>query len=288
MRLSHQKEASAGALTTTDGETVTALDSGEWNPVWPSATRAKVGSVLTSLLIEAAKIPTPSVNPETGNKITEMIPAFFHTYQYVRGKRVGIIKFSPNLTEMLSKEPVRDTLHPRLLPMLVPPRPWLTWNSGGYLSTKSICMRIKDSPEQVLYLKRASEEGYLDRVLTGLDVLGATRWKVNRPVFDVILQAWNSGEAIADIPPVTEGDLPLPEKPENYATDPKAKLDWIKKVKLIQNTQRNHHSLRCDVNYKVETARAVCITISYLLSSLVFFDELLIYHHTFLSLSLIL
>ncbi|KAI8578852.1 hypothetical protein K450DRAFT_244823 [Umbelopsis ramanniana AG] len=263
MRLSHQNESSASALTTTDGETVTALDSGEWNPVWPSATRAKVGSVLTSLLIEAATIPTPSINPETGNKITEMIPAFFHTYQYVRGKRVGIIKFSPNLTEMLSKEPVRDTLHPRLLPMLVPPRPWLTWNSGGYLSTKSICMRIKDSPEQVLYLKRASEESYLDRVLTGLDVLGATRWKVNRPVFDVILQAWNSGDAIADIPPVTEGNLPLPEKPENYATDPKAKLDWIKKVKEIQNTERNHHSLRCDVNYKVETARAFLDTPMY-------------------------
>ncbi|CAM0139593.1 unnamed protein product [Umbelopsis sp. WA50703] len=263
MRLGQQREASVGALNSTDGETVTTLDNGEWNPVWPSATRAKVGSILTSLLIEAAKIPTPSHDPETGKKITEMIPAFFHTYQYVRGKRVGIIKFSPNLTEMLSKEPVRDTLHPRLLPMLVPPRPWLTWNSGGYLSTKSICMRIKDSPEQVVYLKRASEEDCLDRVLTGLDVLGATRWRVNRPVFDVILQAWNSGEAIADIPPVTEGNLPLPEKPENYATDPKAKLNWIKLVKDIQNRERNYHSLRCDVNYKVETARAFLDTPMY-------------------------
>jgi DNA-directed RNA polymerase len=41
----------------------------EWNPVWPSTIRAKVGSVLTSLLLEAARIPTPSKDPETGLKM---------------------------------------------------------------------------------------------------------------------------------------------------------------------------------------------------------------------------
>lgn len=41
----------------------------DWNPVWPSTIRAKVGSVLTSLLLEAAKIPVPSKDPETGKKM---------------------------------------------------------------------------------------------------------------------------------------------------------------------------------------------------------------------------
>jgi DNA-directed RNA polymerase len=41
----------------------------DWNPVWPSTIRAKVGSVLTSLLLEAAKIPVPSKDPETGLKM---------------------------------------------------------------------------------------------------------------------------------------------------------------------------------------------------------------------------
>lgn len=41
----------------------------DWNPVWPSTIRAKVGSVLTSLLLEAAKIPVPSKDPETGMKM---------------------------------------------------------------------------------------------------------------------------------------------------------------------------------------------------------------------------
>jgi DNA-directed RNA polymerase len=190
---------------------------------------------------------------------TENIPAFFHTYQYVHGKRVGIIKFSEQLTHMLSREPIRDTLHPRLLPMLVHPKPWLSYNSGGYLSTKSVCMRIKDSAEQLVYLNKASENDHLANVLAGLDVLGSTCWRVNKNVFNVILEVWNKGEALADIPPVVNEHAPLPPKPENYDTDPKAKFNWVSEVKQVQTNERNNHSLRCDVNYKVETARAVSI-----------------------------
>ncbi|KAI8646898.1 hypothetical protein BD408DRAFT_439699 [Parasitella parasitica] len=227
-----------------------------WNPVWPSTIRAKVGSVLTGLLLEAAKIPVPSKDPETGLKIIENIPAFFHTYQYVLGKRVGIIKFSEQLTQMLAREPIRDTLHPRLMPMLVHPNPWLSYNSGGYLSTKSMCMRVKDSAEQLVYLSKASENDHLAKVFSGLDVLGSTCWRINKNVFNVILEVWNKGEALADIPPIVEEHDPLPPKPENYDTDPKAKFNWVSIVKQIQTNERNNHSLRCDVNYKVETARA--------------------------------
>ncbi|OZJ04070.1 hypothetical protein BZG36_03402 [Bifiguratus adelaidae] len=244
MQLAKQGQAGTGGMV------------GEWTPIWPSSVRAKVGSVLTSLLIEAAKIPVPSHDPATGKKIIENIPAFFHTYQYLRGKRIGIIKFSPHLTELISREPLRDTLHPRLLPMIVHPRPWLTWNSGGYMATKSTCMRIKDSPEQVAYLKQASDRDQLGAVLTGLDVLGSTRWSVNKNVFNVVLDAWNSGKPLADIPAeVKLGQTVIP-KPPNYDTDPKAKGQWIAQMKAQQNKERNEHSLRCDVNYKVETARA--------------------------------
>jgi DNA-directed RNA polymerase len=237
---SNDQPSSSTTLSTTQPSDLT---TDPWNPVWPNSIRAKVGSVLTSLLIDSAKIPVPSYNPDTGEKITEHIPAFFHTYQYVRGKRVGIIKFSDQLTKLVSKEPLRDTLHPRLMPMIVHPRSWLRYNDGGYLSAKSMCMRIKDSPEQLMYLYKASENSKIDNVLKGLDVLGSTKWRVNKQVFDVVLEAWNSGEAIADIPPSITEPMVLPEKPADYATDPKAKF--------------NYHSLRCDVNYKVETARAV-------------------------------
>ncbi|KAI9322383.1 hypothetical protein BX666DRAFT_1894345 [Dichotomocladium elegans] len=251
-----QQNTGSPLIEASEGDTGSIGEAGEWTPVWPSSIRAKLGSVLTSIFLDAAKIPVPSFNPETGEKITETIPAFFHTYQYVKGKRVGIIKFSEPLTKLLSREPVRDTLHPRLLPMIVHPRPWLSYNSGGYLTAKSSCMRIKESPEQLIYLHKASEDDRLNAVLAGLDVLGSTQWRVNKNVFNVVLEAWNTGEEIADIPSAIKDHLPLPPKPENYDTDPKAKFQWVNSVKQIQTAEKNMHSLRCDVNYKVETARA--------------------------------
>ena len=61
-------------------------------------------------------------------------------------------------------------------------------------------MRYKESAEQGSYLRAASEAGNLDQVFAGLDVLSSTPWQVNRNVFDVVLQSWNKGEAIADLP----------------------------------------------------------------------------------------
>lgn len=65
-------------------------------------------------------------------------PAFYHSYIQYKGKRIGIIKLNPQLIQYLSKEPVGDSMHPRMLPMLVHPRPWLTYNSGGYLTSPSM------------------------------------------------------------------------------------------------------------------------------------------------------
>ena len=54
--------------SSSEGDTGTSSQS-EWTPVWPSTIRAKVGSVLASIFIDAAKIPVPSFNPETGEKM---------------------------------------------------------------------------------------------------------------------------------------------------------------------------------------------------------------------------
>jgi DNA-directed RNA polymerase len=65
-------------------------------------------------------------------------PAFYHSYIQHKGKRIGVIKLNPQLIQYLSKESVGDSVHPRMLPMLVHPRPWLTYNSGGYLTSPSM------------------------------------------------------------------------------------------------------------------------------------------------------
>ncbi|CAB5354995.1 unnamed protein product [Rhizophagus irregularis] len=226
-----------------------------WNPEWPIAVRAKVGSILASMLLECATIPTTTINEEKNEKISMEAPAFYHSYIQHKGKRTGIIKFNPQLIQYLSKEPVRDSIHPQMLPMLVHPRPWLTYNSGGYLTSPTYAMRSRDCPEQLAYLQKASEEGHLDRVFAGLDVLGSTCWTINKKIYKVVLEAWNKGEALGNIPPA-EIDLKMPDKPENFETEMSVKVKWFKDCKDIARKICNNHSERCTANYKVDIAGA--------------------------------
>lgn len=62
-------------------------------------------------------------------------------------------------------------------------------------------MRIKDSVEQLSYLKHASAAGHVDLVYECLDALGKTPWRINEKIFNVVLQVWNRGDSTAGIPP---------------------------------------------------------------------------------------
>jgi DNA-directed RNA polymerase len=172
-------------------------------------------------------------------------------------KRVGIIKFHPSLLERLSTEPV--FIHPRLLPMLVKPRPWVTRNTGGYLNYNSDVVRVSQNPEHLAYVKAADERGHLSLVYESLDVLGSTAWTINEQVYDVMRQLWNSGEAIADLPPA---ELPTPPPhPENWdGMSIEEKRAFLQKKKKMEADRRNAFSQRCDTNYKIEIARAVSIS----------------------------
>ncbi len=54
-------------------------------------------------------------------------------------------------------------------------------------------MRYKESLEQQVYTREAATAGHLELVFASLDVLGSTPWKINRFVFDTMLEVWNSG-----------------------------------------------------------------------------------------------
>jgi DNA-directed RNA polymerase, mitochondrial len=117
-------------------------------------------------------------------------------------------------------------------------------------------MRFKDSQEQLSYLRHASDLGNVELVYAGLDVLGSTPWKINRKVFDVVLTVWNSGERLSKLPPAVY-DADPPEKPVEADVDMKVKSVWLQRQKAYMQAKANNHSDRCNVNYKIEIARAV-------------------------------
>lgn len=221
-------------------------------PKWTQIVRVRVGSYLVQHLMDVATVHR-SARDRDGELWEEEQPAFFSAYQYISGKKLGVIRLNEVVGRRLDKESVRETLHPRHLPMLVPPKPWLTHDSGGYFSVKTSAMRYKDSIEQSSYLRAASENNGLEVVLAGLDVLGNTAWNVNREVFDVVLQVWNSGEELADLPPAETND-PEPERPP--PDDIKAKGIYLQRMRQWNANRASNHSQRCDINYKLEIARS--------------------------------
>jgi DNA-directed RNA polymerase len=78
---------------------------------------------------------------------------------------------------------------------------------------------------------------------------------VNSDVFNIVIEVWNSGKEIADVPPLVLNEEE-PSKPENYDTDIKARSSYLQKMKLHNLRRLANHSQRCDVNYRLEIARA--------------------------------
>ncbi|KAG6812715.1 hypothetical protein H0H92_001076 [Tricholoma furcatifolium] len=241
-----QQRRIAAAKVMEDGEA--------WTADWTQLVRSKVGGILVECLMDVAEVTRTGVD-KNGTRISEVQPAFYHTYEYLRGQKLGVIRLNPVVSARLATDQIATAVHPRYLPMLVKPKPWVGYKNGGYLNSQNSAMRFKDSSEQQTYLKQAAERGNMELVFAGLDVLGSTAWQVNRKIFDVVLEVWNAGFRVGKLPPA-EYDVPEPEMPPEVLTDIRAKSVYQQRLKAWTHAKANNHSDRCSVNYKIEIARA--------------------------------
>ncbi|KAK1965469.1 DNA-dependent RNA polymerase [Colletotrichum sublineola] len=221
---------------------------------WPLAVKAKVGAALLSALIETAKIKVVKEHPETKTLLSQFQPAFSHVTQLKRGKRMGMLLLNKELVNMMKREPQGDYLA-KHLPMVVEPAPWQAFDKGGFLESRPSLVRVKQGDkDQKLYSEAAIARGDMDQVFKGLDVLGKTAWRVNTPVLNVMLEAWNTGEALANLPALNP-DIPIPPEPESQ-DDPMTHRAWVRAVKAAENERGGLHSVRCFMNFQLEIARA--------------------------------
>ncbi|QGI84071.1 hypothetical protein CEK25_010800 [Fusarium fujikuroi] len=220
---------------------------------WSMQVRARIGSILLKSLIETAKINVVKEHPISKERISQLQPAFSHMHAPKKGKKVGMLTINPELVDRLKREPLGDFLA-KHLPMISEPRPWTRVNEGGFLVSRASLIRVKSGDvEQKLYANAAIKRGDMGQVFKGLDVLGKTPWRVNNQVLDVMVEAWNSGDAIANMPELTP-NLEMPPEPTN--SDPLLHRAWIRKVKQVENERGALHSQRCYMNLQLEIARA--------------------------------
>ena len=221
---------------------------------WTVEIKARVGAALLGHLFEVAKVKVSAKASDTNEEIVDEQPAFLHAFVLSQRKKLGVVRFHNALMEKLGKEPL-GALLAKNLPMLAEPKPWTGFQSGGFFEQTHPIVRLKENDYQLKrYVQAAAQNGDLEQVFTGLNILGKTAWTINRPVFEVLLQAWNDGGTLAKIPPHD----PIVEYPPEPASSDTAKerVQWIKEIRRLENHKTGLKTQRCFQNFQVEIARA--------------------------------
>lgn len=113
-------------------------------------------------------------------------------------KTVGVVHLHKGLTRLLPEDgALFEMVQPKFLPMVIPPRPWRQWDSGGYLTSRASVMRTVTQLQTDAL--RENMYGYND-VLDALSILGRTAWCVNKRVLAVMEEIWNTGGGLGEIP----------------------------------------------------------------------------------------
>ncbi|KXX73009.1 DNA-directed RNA polymerase, mitochondrial [Madurella mycetomatis] len=221
---------------------------------WPLQIRAKLGALLLSALIETARVTVIREHPVSKELVSQSQPAFQHALQLKRGRKIGMILPNLALVDLMKKEPRGEVLA-RHLPMVVEPEPWSKFDKGGFIEYPTPLVRLKNHErDQRIYAEAAIERGDMEQMCKGLDVLGKTAWRINRKVFDVMLETWNTGEPFANIPALNP-QVPVPPEPDS-TEDPMQRRLWLKALKVAENEKSKMHSIRCFMNFQLEVARA--------------------------------
>ncbi|KAI4678408.1 uncharacterized protein J4E84_008663 [Alternaria hordeiaustralica] len=222
----------------------------------PLSVRTRIGALCLELLLQSATLTVTANDPRTGKTLSRNMAAFHHAVGYHQGKKLGLLVPHHELVTKLRTDSVH-AIHSVRLPMVVEPKPWSSFEDGGYYTIPQKVVRQKagDSAQRA-YAKSAIENGDMNKVMAGLDVLGRVPWQINTPVFEVMAQAWNSGESIGSL--VGEDsvtNLKRPKEPSGDATL-QERAKWGRALKEYENSVGGLHSQRCFQNFQLETARA--------------------------------
>lgn len=222
---------------------------------WPLSVKMKLGAMLLTKLMDTAQLPVTKLHPRTGVKITQMQPAFMYRAQFVGGKKKGMLAINPSLTDRFASEPLGHLIAKRM-PMVVEPMPWEGWSKGGYVHHPVPIMRLTAGELSTRdYFRAAEERGDTDQICAGLTALGKVPWKIHQDVFRVQLEAWNSGEGIANFAPLNPHfDTPPEPAP---SPDGLARKKWLTEIQDVENLRSGLHSKRCFQNFQLEVARTV-------------------------------
>lgn len=197
------------------------------------ATAAKEGFKYESLPNDVrAKIGEPLVNA-----VLKVCQDIFELYEERSDVFVGLTEeASTHLTELTQLE---AWMHPAFKPMVIPPRPWETFDTGCYYSealSRHVKLLRTSSREHRDMVSKAIASGLMQPCIESLNTIQATPWRINRRALEVVRWAWDKGVSLDSFPP--RFPLQRPPRPDNWEDlEDKRKKAW--RIKATKVAERN-------------------------------------------------
>eukprot|EP00752_Nemacystus_decipiens_P002243 g2126.t1 len=253
---------------------------------WPIGAQVKLGAALIKFLIETAcwthdkergvvtawEKGADRVGSRGGTQgLSLPQAAFIHDVVKSKKTQQGNLYLAPEVFSKMVDDDISRLATPRFVPMVVQPMDWTHPERGGFLRLRSRMMRTKGEAAQNKALRRAD----LRKVYEGLNCLGKVRWRINGDILDTVLTCLREKIEVGDLPVLK--DIPLPPVPEGVVVDGAGKLTaptrrddeeeevfkerrkahyaYKRLVDRIKQKNAEMHSLRCDMQIKVDIAQ---------------------------------
>ncbi|KAL6935411.1 hypothetical protein ACO0R3_000454 [Hanseniaspora guilliermondii] len=172
-----------------------------------------LGATVLDLILSNCTVTAKNVNTEE----VVQTAAFNRTYASTEDGLKGILTLHPIVVKKLSIGAPKFETNMHALPMLRQPRDWTDGTDGGYLSSRTLLLRLRNNREQKFHLIKSFNENptlSLD-ILEGVNTLSRTAWTINQSVYEVVTKLWNTGKEFADIPPANFHEITDPKNPNN-------------------------------------------------------------------------
>lgn len=221
---------------------------------WPWGVRCDVGRTLFKILLENIKIDTNLLDPNSSQ--TNYAPVVYSIFRKRDLMSREEIRPHPIFAQLM-RESKQDVIKFKTneVPMLCPPMPWTSAESGGYLHSQTILLRL---PSQYTYqndLVRQVPPEQLYPPLDACNQLGTIPWRVNTKILDLAIKIFNlGGNEKLDVP-LTPDDM-LTDEQLKYRGVTRAQLETKKSVYDEKYRQRQNElfSMYSDTLYKLSLA----------------------------------
>ena len=253
---------------------------------WPKSVRIAIGRELLRVMVDQILIDRDKYNNivSGGNilKNGKIIPSeaqevgdksFFRVFRKRKGLHdVEELKPHPALADLFFLDSDCDypekpdlSFPPSDLPMVVPPLPWVSHHTGGYIIKRPELVRYPESSgsEEHEGLLNDLPQGGLDPVLDALNQLSSVAWRVNRPILDLAVnlftrevEADESTYHKLDIPH-HPNDIPESQRPKKPAdlNDRAQNAEFQRQLTMYRMLMKETYSLWCTSLYRLSLAK---------------------------------